>query len=60
MSRSLHHAKLVRDQWQALETTPGPWMAVGMNKKRESWFNRVLDRALADGMLNDARAMFGQ
>jgi hypothetical protein len=31
------------------EIIPGPWMTVGMSPKRESWFNRVLDRVLADG-----------
>ena len=36
----------------ALEITPGQWMTVGMGSKRESWFNRVLDRVLTDGMSN--------
>ena len=53
------HAKLVRDQWQALQITPGPWMTVGMGPKRESWFNRVLDRVLADGMSKYEMAHFG-
>jgi len=53
------HAKLVRDQWRAREITPGPWMTAGMIPKRESWFNRVLDRVLADGMSGYERAMFG-
>jgi hypothetical protein len=53
------HAKLVRDQWRALRITPGPWMTVGMNPKRESWFNRVLGRVQAEGMSDYERAHLG-
>jgi len=31
-----------------------------MSPKRENWFNRVLDRVLADGMSDYEREMFGK
>jgi len=37
----------------------GPWMTVGMRPKRESWFNRVLDRVLAEGMSDYELAHLG-
>jgi hypothetical protein len=54
------HGQPVRAQWRALEITPGPWMTVGMSPKRESWFNRVLERVLADGMSAYERGIFGR
>ena len=54
------HAKLVRDQWQAMQIIPGPWMVVGMAPKRAQWFERVLDRVLANGMSDYERAVFGK
>jgi hypothetical protein len=35
-------------------------MTVGISPKRESWFNRVLDRVLADGMSGYELALFGK
>jgi hypothetical protein len=52
--------QLVRDQWRAPEVTPGTWMVVGMNSKRQIGFNRVLEKVLADGMSDYERAIFGQ
>lgn len=53
------HAQLVKEQWRSLQIIPGPWMTVGMSPKRESWFNRVLDRLLAAGMSDYERSIFG-
>jgi hypothetical protein len=54
------HVKLVRDQWQAMQIIPGPWMGVGMAPKPAQWFERVLDRVLANGMSDYERAVFGK
>jgi hypothetical protein len=54
------HASLLKAFWRALEITPGPWMTEGMSPKRESWFNRVLERVLAQGMSDYERAVFGK
>jgi hypothetical protein len=54
------HANLVRDQWQAMQIIPGPWMGVGMAPKPAQWFERVLDRVLANGMSDYERAVFGK
>jgi hypothetical protein len=44
------HAKLAREQWQALSVVPGEWMAEGMQPRRSEWFKRVLERVLVEGM----------